>query len=294
MTAVEIPVESVLRFSASRVGQWMKCPLQAYYHYELNLERGQNAAASFGSALHAGLYHYNTTGSLDEAMAVFLDWWDHPEKHGIEPTYWPRDTSYMEYRKLGISVMNEFDASMKWDTRTVLGAEIKFCVPFGEFELTGSVDLLEVRKSGTGRKLLRTLDWKSGSKQPTKAELALDVQFTCYDYAASCPEFWLGNGTPEFPGLPDGAELMGQYFDLPRRSIWYHLRGQKEIDAGARTAADHMRLYRVCHEIAKAIRADVHVPKIGDSCRQCDYTEHCYLDIPVDLDEAPDDPDRWV
>lgn len=616
------------RFSASRINAWMNCPLSAHFRYDENLPREQNAAASFGTAVHAGFEVYNTTGSVDRAIEVFLDYWDFPEKYGIEPVWWPKNTSHMSYRKLGVELLKKFHEGLKWDGREVIGTEIPFCVPFGEFELTGFIDLLEVRRNGKGKELLRVVDLKTAGTQPTKAKLALDVQFcadeeteilseggwkrydelsvgehvltlnpdsglaewqsaeavnvfdavdqemlsmegkahsslttlnhrwlvehvvssrsgwhtekrvvlsedltgadripcaapvidlpaepkysdatvelvgwfwteghvvpggsismaqkepgaeairaalarkfgppvdslrstgfvaswresrdpdvtrfylnraaseiikahvvlpakalrpefivslthaqlrllaevsvradghvasgctviaqsdrsrldslqmlysllgertslrrrevggagvyagrefwelavkdrrpnfvakkdirakvrytgkvwcpttangtwyarrhgqvyftgnTTYVYATTCPEFWLGNGELDFPGLPDGQALFDRFVDTPRRAIWLHIRTQKEIDAGARVDADFMRLYRVCHEISKAIKADIHVPKIGDACGLCDFASQCTMEIPVDLGvDTTNDPDAWI
>lgn len=282
------------RFSASRINAWMNCPLSAHFRYDENLPREQNAAASFGTAVHAGFEVFNQTGSIDRALEVFVDYWDFPEKYGIEPTWWPKNTSHMSYRKLGIEALKKFAEGLKWDGREVIGTEVPFCVPFGEFELMGFIDLLEVRRNGKGKELLRIVDLKTAGTQPTKAKLALDVQFTTYTYATTCPEFWVGNGELDFPGLPDGQALFERFIDTPRRAIWFHIRTQKEIDAGARVDADFMRLYRVCHEIAKAIEADVHVPKIGDACGLCDFSSQCTMEIPVELGPNPNDPDAWI
>lgn len=615
------------RFSASRINAWMNCPLSAHFRYDENLPREQNAAASFGTAVHAGFEVYNTTASLDRALETFIDYWDFPEKYGIEPVWWPRNTSHMSYRKLGIELLKKFHEGLKWDGREVIGTEIPFCVPFGEFELMGFIDLLEVRRNGKGKELLRIVDLKTAGTQPTKAKLALDAQFcadeeteiltetgwkrhhelvvgervlaldhhsglaewqpieavnvfdakdqemlsmegkahsslttlnhrwmvdhvvssrkgwrvekrvvtseeltgcdripcaapvvglpvepkwsdalvalvgwfwteghvirggsvglaqreplaeairsvlvetfgpsveslrgtsspawretrdvdvtrfylnraasevvvahvdlpskavrsefitsltraqltlladvsvqadghvqngrtvicqsdrarldslqmvyallghrtslrrrrvggqgrysgrefwelavkdrrpnfipkkdrrervrytgkvwcpttangtwyarrngqvyftgnTTYTYATTCPEFWVGNGELDFPGLPNGQALFDRFVDTPRRAIWFHIRTQKEIDAGARVDEDFMRLYRVCHEISKAIKADIHVPKIGDACGLCDFSSQCTMEIPVELGTDPtNDPDAWI
>jgi hypothetical protein len=144
--------------------------------------------------------------------------------------------------------------------RTVLATEHPFLVPFGEHELTGYVDLLEVRRSGKGRDLLRVVDYKTASRRPNMAELALDVQFTTYMWAVEQREFWFGatnpDGTPnpDFPPVVNPDWSWEMYHDLSRRAIWMHLWDFKEIDAGPRVDSDFLRLYRVCQEVEKADR----------------------------------------
>lgn len=618
-------------FSASRLKTWMACPLQAYFKYDEGLPSPQNAAASWGSIIHNALEYYNTTQNYDGARKLFLDQWYHPEKVGLEPDYWPPNTSHTGYLKMGLDIIDDFHRRQRWQGRTVIGAEIPFKVPFGEHHLTGFIDLLEVRKTSRANPLLRIIDYKSAGRQPTKIELALDIQFcadeeteiltvegwkrhdelrvgehvltlnhdtglaewqptdavnvfdvvdqemlsmegkahsslttlnhrwlvehvvssrlgwraekrvvcsedltgadripcaapvvdlpaepkysdahvelvgwfwteghvvaggsismaqkepgaeairsalirkfgpaveslrstgfqaswresrdadvtrfylnrtaseivkaavslptkalrpqfitslthaqlclladvsvradghvrngcavvaqsdrtrldslqmvysllgqrtslrrrevggsgayagrefwelavkdrrpnflpkkavrervrytgkvwcpttangswyarrhgqvyftgnTVYDYAVSCPEFWLGDGSIDYPGLPDGERMMDEFGELARRGIWYHLRTQKELDVGPRGDADYMRLYRVCSEIAKAAEAGIHVPRIGDACNLCDYAEQCTLEIPVHLRgwDAPEfsDENAWI
>lgn len=128
---------------------------------------------------------------------------------------------------------------------------------------------------------------------------------TVYMYAVGCKEFWVGmpdpsnpdvleGEEPPFPGLPDGEALWERCKDMPAVAIWYHLRKQKEMDAGPRDQHDFMRLYRVCDEIRKASEAEIFVPKIGEACGLCDYVRECEYEIPVELTINPDDPLRWV
>jgi hypothetical protein len=120
------------------------------------------------------------------------------------------------------------------------------------------------------------------------------MQFTVYDWAVGCEEFWIGDGTPEFPGLRDGQALMDRWFDTPHRAIWFHMRGPKEIDAGPREPADFNRMYRVASEIQRATDLEVFVPKVGVACETCDYVKECELEIPVELEVKSDDPHRWL
>lgn len=267
-------------FSASKLGMWQRCPLQAHYRYDLHLPREQNAAATFGIVLHDALEFYVTGGDYAKSRSRFLWHWHHPEEMNLEEGRYPQRTSHGSYLKLGLSILEDFHQRNRFDQAEVLGLEIPFMVPFGEHFLTGYIDRLEIRKNHKGIDVVRIVDYKSKGSQPTVAELMLDVQFTVYSFAIGCREFWTGmvdpdnpvlldGDEPKFPGLPDGEALWARCQDMPTRAIWYHLRKQKELDAGPRDNHDYMRLYRVCQQIQKAEIAGVFVPKIGEACGLC-------------------------
>lgn len=280
-----------LRFSASRLKTWQTCPLQGHFKYDLRIpEEGNNAKAVFGSAVHAAMEHYNKTGNLPVAEAIFEDLWLNPEKLGapVDTLVWPLRTTFSGLKSKGIEILRDVDQKISHEKRDVIGVEHKFLVPFGKYELTGVVDLLEVRTSGRGKNILRVVDLKTNSRQPNFAELYLDIQFTIYYYASLQPEFWFGNG-PDFPPMPRAQERYDAYNDLPRRPIWYHLMGIREIDAGPRDDEDFMRLYRLCEMVEKAQEHKIFVPKIGDGCTFCAYHEPCGVKIPTKEEVAAQD-----
>lgn len=288
-----------MRFSASRLKTWMECSLQAYYRYEERLPQRQNAKASFGTVIHRALQHYNEQGNdYQGAVALFKDLWGNPAKAGVEPDYWPRNTSYGDLRKRGLEALERYHQGHRLERRDVIGTEVPFLVPFGEHELTGFIDLVDLRFSAAGRSILAITDYKTNSREPSRTGLALDIQFSIYHYAAGRPEFWMGvPGNPDFPGLPNGEwlwETVGKM--ATRRCIWYQVLSAKEIDAGPRSQEDYQRIYRVCNEVAAAVESGVYVPKIGEACLWCDYVEPCQMEVPVAISALEDtsDPTRWV
>jgi hypothetical protein len=289
------PATHGTRYSASRLKTWMDCSLQAHFHYDEKLPGQPNAKAVFGTCIHQALELYNNTANLEAALALFKDLWHNPEKVGspVDTLVWPKMTTYGGLRDRGIAILKDVDARLHWDSRDVIAAEHRFLVPFGDFELTGVVDLLETRRSGKGKNLLRIVDYKTSSRQPNTAELALDVQFTIYLFASTQREFWVGNG-PDFPGLPNGEWLYETLSDMPRRAIWYALWTQKEIDAGPRDDADFMRLYRVVQQIDRATQLEVWVPHIGEACQLCAYANGpCPVEIPT-RDQLAAQDDAWL
>lgn len=287
-----------MRFSSSRLKLWMNCPLAAHYRYDQNLPGRQNAAASFGTVFHdAARVYFTSMGNLDLAKKTFLRNWADPARLGVAPDIWPRGTSFAQYRQRGVDSLKAMHESFKWNTFHLIGCEIPFLVPFGDHELTGYIDLLGTQRSGTGQEVLKVIDFKTNSREPSRAELALDVQFTVYVLATSVQEFWTGMPhEPEFPGIENGEWLWHTLADLPRRAIWYQVATHREIDAGPRTDTDFGRLYRVCDEIQRAVDQQVFVPKISDSCTYCDFQGPCVMDIPVSLNALADknDPNRWA
>lgn len=150
-----------MRFSASRLKAWMECALKAHYRYDDNLPRRQNAKASFGTVIHHALQVYNDTDNYERAVLEFKTNWDQPELLGVAPDYWPKFTSHVALKKRGLDILADFHERQRFQTRTVVGTEIPFLVPFGDHELHGYIDCLEIKRSGTGTELLRVIDYKA-------------------------------------------------------------------------------------------------------------------------------------
>jgi RecB family exonuclease len=282
---------AALRFSASRLKKYMACPLQAYFRYVEHRPEQQNAAAVFGTVVHKALQVFNDTSSYTQAVETFRRLWNDPEEIGLHIDFWPRYTNYQSYLEKGLEVLERFRDSVKWDQRQVIATEHAFLVPFGEYELTGIVDLTELRRSGNGKRLLRVVDYKSG-QTPNQMALREDIQFHIYVYAVDQPEFWVGNG-PDFPGLPDGERLFEELRDVPRRAIWWQLTPPKEIDAGPRDEEHYLRLYRVCQQVERAHRHEVFIPRLGEACQFCSYTQECGVPF-VQHEKPAEDPNRWI
>lgn len=280
-----------MRLSASRMATWMTCPLQAKFQYTDKLPRQQNAAATFGTCIHKALEEYNNSlGNLDLALRVFKQWWGNPERYGIEPEVWPKYAkTFGGYMAAGVEALKSYDAQQKWTKRQLIGTEISFLVPFGDYELTGVIDLAEFTKNRKGEEVLRITDYKTNARKPFVTALKTNIQFTVYAYASEQKEFWTGSG-PDFPGIPNGEWWYEMYKDYPRDNVWFGVMQGKGWDAGRRGEDDYMRLYRVAKEIEKAIDHNVYVPNIsGDSCGICSYRGPCRLPFDPDTYDESDD-----
>lgn len=281
-----------MRVSNTMITTWMNCPLQAKFKYVDRLPTKKTSRMTFGICVHQALEDYNIRGDVERAVEIFLDLWDNPEKANAVPEIWPKGTTYGGFREKGIDLIRDYHERQGWESRHIVAQEHRFLVPIGAHELTGVVDLLELKKSARGKGTLRIVDYKTGSKQPYKNTLRLNTQFTIYDYASRQPEFWLGNGPDFAPIAPNAEELWEKLKDIPRRGIYFHLLGSKEIDAGERDDADFMRLYRVIEEVVKAVEHEVYVPDLSaETCVFCDFTDPCGVQIPER--EYPDNDETW-
>lgn len=284
-----------MRLRQSTIKRFMSCPAQVRFAEIDQLPEPENWKQFFGTAIHFCLEKLNL-GQVDteQAKTLFLDLMQNPEKLACNPTVMPKMTTFGGLENKGLWILDNFAGKYRWEDRQLVATEHQFLVPFGRHELSGTVDLIELRDNHKGKRILRVCDYKTNTRKPSFTELAVNVQFTVYSYATQQREFWVGNGA-DYPGLPDGEAMFEALADVERRSIWYHLWTGAELDAGTRGEADIGRLYRVCDEIERAIELDVFVPDIsGETCIFCPYVKPCCdVDIPSP-DELIEQEAAWA
>lgn len=265
-----------MKFSPSMIQTWMKCGLQAKYKYVDKLEeKGTNAAAEYGTAIHASLEHFNITGKEDEALEMFNTYW---EQVIVDPEVrLPARTTFASYRDKGFKMLNGYFEARKWADDIVIGQEVRFHVPFGRHTISGIVDKVSVIPGET----LKVTDYKTGYR-PNATNLGQNIQFTSYLYAAQQKEFWVGEeGSDKYVGFPNGEQLFEEYSKLNFEGVWLDLRNGKEYNVGPRGTADYVRLHRCLDQIELAMEKQVFVPDIsGDTCTFCAFQDRCpsYLD----------------
>ena len=276
-----------MKISASTLKRWMGCPLQVRFDEIEDRPRQINAKTTFGTCIHDALEYYNNTGDHAGAVDRFQKTWKDPILLDAVPASWPKGSTYASLKKKGEDVLDTYHNKNTWNKRDIIAAEHKFCVPFGDHELSGIVDLLEARPLGNHTELT-IVDYKTSAKRPFGDDLKLDIQFTVYWYASLQPEFWMGNGDPKYPGMEDGEALYEEFMDSARKVVWFHLWDNKELNAGPRDDEDFLRLYRCVNAVAEAIDKQVYVPNIsGSTCVWCDYTDICPVMIPSRVKENP-------
>jgi RecB family exonuclease len=144
----------------------MNCQQQVKFQETVPLaEPSIHSKTVFGTCIHDALEEYNKTGDVEDAKERFAVTWANPELLCDPPTYWT-GTQYGSLMERGLQILDEYHDKQKWERRTVVATERKFCVPFGEHLLSGIVDLVEYKRSGTGRPTLRIVDYKSTSSKP--------------------------------------------------------------------------------------------------------------------------------
>ena len=278
-----------MRVRQSTLGTWQDCALKARFKHIDLLPGKTGSKQMFGTCVHAALAQYARTGDVQQAVKVFTDDWAN-----ATIDVWNRTNTFKGLSQRGVEIIKAQHERQQWQARKIVAVEHRFLVPFGEHELEGTVDLIELKKNHRGKEILRVVDHKTTSKMPTASELYLSVQGTVYVYATLQPEFWLGNGR-EFPGLPNGEWQFEMLSDVERRFIWNHLWTDKELDGGGRTKEDFERVYRQINEIEKAIEADIFVPTISHAlCEYCDYAEDpCPVRVPT-RDEITNQDSSWL
>ncbi len=268
-----------MKVSPSLLKTWMACPLKAKYAYVDGLQEWRiNAAAEFGTAVHAGKEHYNNHGDKDAAVQEFLDVWE--ASLAGPPMDWPNRTSASKYHEKGQEMMQDFFEFRANSSDIVIGAEKRFCVPIGNHEISGIIDELSVDENA---RVLNIRDYKTGFR-PNADQLNLDIQMTSYAWAVAQPEFWIGvEGSDKYVGYPNGEELYDRYKDYQHNVYWFDSRNGREYHAGPRGTTDIVRLYRCIEAIEKAIEAEVFIPNISaQSCKFCDFEEQCTVYLSED------------
>jgi RecB family exonuclease len=254
----------------------MDCSLQAKFGYIDKIPQSSGSAAVYGSAVHEAIDSYHKGKTLDEAVEVFRNY-----MNSNEPDYWNRMTSFTSYMDQGPKMIADYIDQRKWSTTDVVASEFRFMVPFGEHQISGIVDILELSHDHS---LMKIVDLKTG-KRPIMDALHLNIQFTIYEWASHQKEFWCGHpDEPEkYAGFENGEELYEHYKSIERKAYWYDLKKQEEIYVGPRSMKDYARLYRVCEQVARAVEHEVFVPAINENtCVWCPYQDICPMYFEAD------------
>lgn len=262
-----------IKFSASQLKKWQECALQGKFQYIDRLGTYKvGSSAYLGTAVHYALEQLHLgVAEPSEIEGIFLQEYD-----SGEPDYIVRRTTYSGLRDKGKKMIKAYLETWGLRDIEILGVEKRFMVPMGKHMVSGVVDLLYIYNDE-----LYIVDLKTGAK-PNYDNLYLNIQFTTYDFAVTCPEFWVGieSDDPKWPdkyeGWEDGVELYERIKDMPRNLIWYDLRDNREIDVGKRGPKDYGRLYRLMEMIDRSVETETFMPNIsGDSCTYCDFHKEC-------------------
>ncbi|MBA8795637.1 superfamily I DNA/RNA helicase/RecB family exonuclease [Friedmanniella endophytica] len=276
--APDVPVQ----LSGSQLASVLDCPRQWFLARRAAAESSRSTAASFGSVVHV-LAEFGAdfgTGDDPDRTAARQQVSDHLESVWDQLDFdanWLSDVERIEAE----SAYERFVAWQEAQTdRTLLGTEVPFACELeldGErMRLTGTADRVE--RDAAGR--IRIVDFKTGRRAPTGAEVAVQDQLGVYQLAVAQGAFRDVTGDDHRCG---GAELV--YLRLPDGETGLpKVFGQASLEDvpfphGAPDPADGTAhptwVHRRLAEAAAVIRSERFVARPGPSCRYCPFRASC-------------------
>lgn len=268
-----------MEVSPSRLKVFGECANQYRYQYLLQLDGAQYGAyTALGVVFHYALEVYELYGrDLTLAVRTFDYYWDHPTELDTRIDFYPPRTTHQGLRENAHEMLERYHDLYPWKTGKLVGTEIRFEVPIGPHTLRGVIDKLFYRP---GAKELQVIDFKTGNYVPTR--LRYNLQFTCYLYAVTRPEFWTQvPGWEDFWSTATGLKVQGQ---------WYHARNGKMFNAGFRNDSDYKRLLLAIDRMEQAIDSDIYPLTIeGTACGWCSWVDICGTEVDSpnqDLEES--------
>ena len=240
-----------LRLSASQLDTYDDCPLRYAYQYGLRVRDDAGAPAALGSLVH-------------EVLAEFL----RPERPGdrtkeallaLAAEHWRDDIA--RYRPQVEECRRDYYAMLEgwWETEgvrapDVLKTEHGFDIDVGDLRLVGAIDRVDRAADGDG---IRIVDYKTGRREPSTADLPDDLQLAVYHLAAT--------RDPELAALGPPRQLHLLY--LRTMSAY-----EQPVPAGHAEATEARIL-----AVAADIRSERFEPSVDASCRTCPFHRLCPL-----------------
>ncbi|HEY9291714.1 MAG TPA: ATP-dependent DNA helicase [Microlunatus sp.] len=265
--------DAPVQLSGSQLASVLDCPRQWFLSRKARAESVRGTAASFGSVVHV-LAEYGATQQLDaDAIAGHLDSiWDQLDFDAN----WLSATERIEAE----SALERFAL---WQSarpdRELLGTEVPFSceVDLGtdRVRLTGTADRVE--RDNQGR--IRIVDFKTGRRPPTAADMAVQDQLGVYQLAVAEGALAEVTGSDARTG---GAELV--YLRLPEgkgplpkvleqaslQDVPFPIAPADDAPTEHPTWV-HQRLA----EAAAIIRSERFDARIGAACRYCPFRSSC-------------------
>jgi superfamily I DNA/RNA helicase/RecB family exonuclease len=259
-----------VRLSGSQLGSLLSCPRQYFLSREAHADTARTSAAGLGSVIHALAQHALSDGLSPDDMAGELDQvWD---RIGFDAAW----LSVSERVEAEHALQRLTNWTAAHDYRQVVGVEVPFHAEVDidgvKVALVGAVDRLELDGEGG----LRIVDFKTGRRAPTQAEVASHDQLGVYQLAVT-----LGAFDAVAPGVrrAGGGELV--LLRIPTENADYpkHVQQTSLTDhphpPGVEAASPtwvHERL----GEAVRIVREGSFPATPGDDvCRYCPFTSSC-------------------
>jgi len=266
--------DAPVQLSGSQLAQLLACPRQWFLSRKARAESVRGTAASFGSVIHV-LAEYGATRELDEqTVAEHLDSiWDQLDFDAN----WLSATERIEAE----SALERFAAWQSYRTdRELLGTEVGFStdIEVGEekVRLTGTADRVE--RDASGR--IRIVDFKTGRRPPTAADIAVQDQLGVYQLAVAegafadiaGPNAQTGGAELVYLRLPDRDGIMPKVFEQAALSdVPFPVEPDNPDDHDRYPTWVHQRLA----DAARIVRSESFDAVVGPACRYCPFRGSC-------------------
>ena len=259
-----------LHWSYSSLRQLQTCPLQ----FKLQRIDGLQPSHRNPALVLGGVYHVVLAEALNllvekkqptvkSITECFETIWS--AEVGIEepPVLWTKRTTEKSLRRLGrkmVAAWIEQGLPIFLGAKKILGIEVPFQVPLinsaGEvldMPLEGFIDVVMAAADGT----TQVVDHKTASQAFGAAQLEMDLQPSCYVYAAH----HMGYGNARFAFHSMSKAKKGPVMEI--------------IDV-QRTHPDFDRLFWVASQCEKLVDSGIFLPRApGWSCDGCEYRHGC-------------------
>ncbi|MBI3946917.1 MAG: PD-(D/E)XK nuclease family protein [Armatimonadetes bacterium] len=234
--------------SPTRICTWLECRRRYWYIYEKKLPRyfGARASFSFGNSLHRALQEYHRAGGPEAQDAGALV--AQLERSWVAAGY---DSAEAEQARLsqGREVLTAYHEGGAGQEGETLFTEKVLRSDMGEYVLTGRVDRLDRLPGGE----LEVIDYKSGERLPSAAEVAEDLPMALYQL------------------------LCARQFQCPRvKASIYHLRTHRKVSV-VRSETELRPVAAGVDGIFAEIQEEKEFARLaGDHCRGCDFHRRCW------------------
>jgi putative RecB family exonuclease len=248
--------------SASRIQQFLMCPKKYQLQYVDKVDWDFTPSnLVLGSAVHAAIecYYRSWVGesklSSGDMIDLFNSFWDSQ----VEGKTLESGIDTKKIKQLGQQLVDTFIKNVQ--PANVLAVEEQFTVPVidretGEFiiDLKGVYDLVEEDDLGS----LVIADNKTAAKRPSDNDLSMNLQLSCYGYAAR------------------------QLFNLDAKPCLMRLDIMLKTKVPAfdqrftvRTPSTDSKLIVLVRDIVHAMSRDAFFPIPGWGCAGCQVKSHC-------------------
>ena len=254
VSTTAVAPERRLQLSATQLDTYDDCPLRYAYQYVLRARDEPGVHAGLGSLVHEALARFldpeaSMPRTFESLMAVASDLWqDDVARYRPQVEEARRDFVAM------LTSWWEHEGSREDLGPEVLAVERRFQFQLGPHSLTGAIDRIDRADDGAG---IRVVDYKTGKREPSAADVSEDLQLAVYHLAAS--------RDPELAALGPPTQLQLRYLRTMRTY-------EQPVTEGLAAGTEQRVL-----AAAERILAEDFSPSVHANCRTCSFHRLCPL-----------------